>query len=328
MTSLRPHERGELPSLRDVLITEIGPRSGLAGIRSVMSAIDKRAWIAASALAGVAQIEVGSLVSNGLIPAHADTADLVAFARTFPGLSVAVSACDFASVAQAAVTGVHLITMPLAVSESHSLFEARRDHAQMLEEVRQTATLIRSLPPEQRPHLKGNLTTAFGCSLEGPMPQEAVLHLAVALMDAGCDEVGLSDTSGHANPEQVRRMIRSMWAAVGRDQLGSIQLHNARGQGLANAVAALDVGMKSFDASLAGLGGCTTVAGSGGNVVTEDLVFMLEAMGLRTGIAIEALFETRRLLARALPGEPLYGMAALAGLPKGFSAATLAKEST
>ena len=310
---------------RDVTIREIGPGSRLPAIRSTMRTADRKAWIAASAAAGIAEIEVGSCVSTDLLPAPADGVELLAFARTLPGLGVAVCASGF-DAALAAVAGeVHRITMPLSASESHSLFKVRRTHDQMLEEVRQTAALIRSLPPGKRPHLQGSLATAFGCSIEGSIPQERVLHLAVALMEAGCDEVGLSDTNGHANPEQVRRMIRSMWAAVGRDQLGSIQLHNGRGQGLANAVAALDVGLKTLDASLAGLGGCTTVAGVGGNIVTEDLVFMLEAMGLRTGIDIEALFAVRQLVARALPDEPLHGMAALAGLPKGFVAATLAR---
>jgi hydroxymethylglutaryl-CoA lyase len=145
-----------------------------------------------------------------------------------------------------------------------------------------------------------------------------VVELAVALMAAGCDEVGLSDTTGYANPAQVRRLTKAVWAAVGRDQLTGLHLHNTRGQGLANVVAALDIGLTTFDASLGGIGGCPFAPGASGNIVTEDLVFLLEAMGLRTGIDIAKLLEVRRLVEAALPGEQLYGFVPDAGVPKGF----------
>ena len=177
-------------------------------------------------------------------------------------------------------------------------------------------------PAGQRPHFEGSLSTAFGCTLEGVVPEQRVVELAVALMEAGCDEVGLSDTTGYANPAQVKRLIKSIWSAVGRDQLTGIHLHNTRGQGLANVVAALDMGLTTIDASLGGLGGCPFAPGASGNIVTEDLVFMLEAMGLRTGIDLDALFAVREIVSAALPGEPLYGMTPLAGLPLGFVPAT------
>jgi hydroxymethylglutaryl-CoA lyase len=308
---------------RDVLVSEVGPRDGLQNVKTIMPTATKKAWITAAAAAGLAEIEVGSFVPAHILPQLADTAELVAHACAIPGLSVAVLVPNFKGAQAAVAAGAHKITIPLSVSETHSLRNVRRNHAQMLEEVRQISALIRSLPPAQRPHFEGSLSTAFGCTIEGVVPQERVLHLAVALMEAGCDEVGLSDTSGYANPAQVRRLIRSVWSAVGRDQLTGIHLHNTRGQGLANVVAALDVGLTTLDASLAGLGGCPFAPGASGNIVTEDLVFMLEAMGLRTGIDLEALFAVRELLQQALPGEPLYGMTPLAGLPKGFIFASL-----
>lgn len=312
-------------SARDVFISEVGPRDGLQSIQAIMPTEAKKAWITAAAAAGVPEIEVGSFVPAHILPQLADTAEIVAHARSIAGLNVAVLVPNFKGAQAAVAAGAHKITIPLSVSETHSLRNVRRSHAQMLDEVRRVAELIRGLPAGERPHFEGGLSTAFGCTLEGVVPEGRVVELAVALIEAGCDEVGLSDTTGYGNPAQVRSLTRAVWAAVGRDKLSGIHLHNTRGQGLANALAALDVGLTTLDASLAGLGGCPFAPGASGNIVTEDLVFMLEAMGLRTGIDLEALFATRELLARALPGEPLYGLTPLAGLPKGFVPATPSK---
>lgn len=309
--------------VRDVLISEVGPRDGLQSIKTIMSTEDKKAWISAAAAAGVAEIEVGSFVPAHILPQLADTSELVAHGRSIAGLTVAVLVPNLKGAQAAIASGAHKISIPLSVSETHSLRNVRRTHAQMLDEVKAIVELIRSLPAEERPHLEGSLSTAFGCTLEGVVPASRVFQLAEALVEAGCDEVGLSDTTGYANPAQVRQLIQGVWSAVGRERLTGIHLHNTRGQGLANVVAALDVGLTTIDSSLAGLGGCPFAPGASGNIVTEDLVFLLEAMGLRTGIDIEALFAVRELLARALPDEPLYGMTPLAGLPKGFVSPTL-----
>jgi hydroxymethylglutaryl-CoA lyase len=299
---------------RDVLVSEVGPRDGLQGIQSIMPTADKMAWISAAAAAGMAEIEVGSFVPARALPQLADTAALVAHARAIPGLNVAVMVPDLPGAQAALLAGAHKITIPLSVSETHSLRNLRRTHAQVLDEVRAISALVHALPAADRPRLEGGLSTAFGCTLEGVVPERRVAELAVALMEAGCDEVGLSDTAGTANPSQVRRLVKAVWAEIGRDQLSAIHLRDTRGLGLANVVAALDVGLTTFDSALAGLGG--------GNLVTEDLVFMLEAMGLRTGVDLDALFRLRALLARALPGEPLHGMTPQAGLPLGFVPAT------
>jgi hydroxymethylglutaryl-CoA lyase len=210
----------------------------------------------------------------------------------------------------------------LSVSETHSLKNVRRTHAQMLDEVRAIVVLLRSLPAGQRPKFEGGLSTAFGCTLEGRVPAERVVRLAEALMEAGCDEVGLSDTTGHANPAQVRDLVTRVRAAVGSRALCGLHLHNTRGLGLANVLAGLEVGITTFDSSLGGLGGCPFAPGASGNIVTEDLVFMLEAMGLRTGIDLPRLLDVRRVLREALPGEPLYGFTPDAGLPLGFQPAS------
>ena len=308
-----------------VLVSEVGPRDGLQSIRPIMPPEAKKAWIAAEAAAGVTEIEVGSFVPAKLLPQLADTAEVVAYARTIPGLTVAVLVPNLKGAEAAVQAGAHKITIPLSASETHSLKNVRRTHVQMLEEVRGIVALLRSLPAERRPRFEGGLSTAFGCTLEGDVPADRVVQLAEQLMEAGCDEVGLSDTTGYANPAQVKDLVRRVRAAVGGHALSGLHLHNTRGLGLANVLAGLEVGITTFDSSLGGLGGCPFAPGASGNIVTEDLVFMLEAMGIGTGIDLARLLEVRRILREALPGEAIYGFTPEAGLPLGFRPATQAE---
>lgn len=303
----------------NILISEVGPRDGLQSIATVMPLEAKKAWIDAEAAAGVTEIEIGSFVPAKLLPQLADTAEVARYARTIPGLTVAALVPNLRGAEAAVEAGVHKITLPLSVSETHSLKNVRRTHAQMLEEARAIAAMIAALPAERRPRFEGGLSTAFGCTLEGHVPPARVIALAEALMQTGCDEVGLADTSGYANPAQVRDLVRQVHAAVGRHALSGLHLHNTRGLGLANVIAGLEVGITTFDSSLGGLGGCPFAPGASGNIVTEDLVFMLEAMGLRTGIDLPKLLRVRAILREALPGEPLYGFTPDAGLPLGFT---------
>jgi len=302
----------------DVLISEVGPRDGLQSLSAIMPLASKKAWVAAEAAAGVREIEVGSFVSPKLLPQLADTAELVAFALTLPGLTVAALVPNLKGAEAAVAAGVHKITLPLSVSETHSLRNLRKTHAQVLEEARAIATLLKALPSERRPKFEGSLSTVFGCTLEGAIEDAAIRRLAEGLMEAGCDEVGLSDTTGYANPREVRRLITMVWDVVGREALTGIHLHNTRGLGLANALAALDAGLETLDSSLGGIGGCPFAPGASGNIVTEDLAFMLAGMGLRTGIDLEKLLAVRRIVQDALPDEPLYGFTPDAGLPLGF----------
>ena len=302
----------------DILVSEVGPRDGLQSIQSIMPLAAKHAWVAAEAAAGVREIEVGSFVPAKLLPQLADTAAVVAQARSLPGLTVAALVPNLKGAEASIEAGAHKITLPLSVSETHSLKNLRRTHAQVLDEVRAIARLIRGLPSSRRPKFEGGLSTAFGCTLEGDVPADKVVALAEALMEAGCDEVGLSDTTGYANPAQVKDLVRRVRGAVGESAFAGLHLHNTRGLGLANVLAGLEVGVTTFDSSLGGLGGCPFAPGASGNIVTEDLVFMLESMGLRTGIDLPALLEVRRIVHEALPQEELYGFTPDAGLPLGF----------
>ena len=303
-------------SSTEILISEVGPRDGLQSVDSIMPIAAKKAWIAAEAAAGVREIEVGSFVPAKLLPQLADTAEVVAFARTIPDLTVAVLVPNARGAAAAITAGAHKITLPLSVSQSHSLANLRKTHDQVLAEARAITQLIRALPAEQRPHFEGSLSTVFGCTLEGPIPDAQIVRLAEGLIAAGCDEIGLADTTGYADPAAVRRIVKLVRSAVGDAAVTGIHLHNTRGLGLANVLAGLEAGLTTFDASLGGLGGCPFAPGASGNIVTEDLVFMLEAMGLATRIDIPRLLEVRKIVADALPGEELYGFVAEAGLPR------------
>ncbi|WP_339693560.1 hydroxymethylglutaryl-CoA lyase [uncultured Parasphingorhabdus sp.] len=306
---------------KSVTISEVGPRDGLQSVDRVMATEAKKAWIKAEAEAGVTEIEVGSFVPPTLLPQMADTAEIVAFAKTIPNLDVVALVPNLKGAERAIACGADKISIPFSMSETHSINNVRKDHVAMIAEIKAIAELVAQQPEGQRPHFEVGLSTAFGCTLEGPVPDDQIVCLALAAMEAGVAECGLSDTTGYANPAQVTRLVRKVKAAIGTDKLNTLHLHNTRGLGLANVMAGLAEGITTFDSSLGGLGGCPFAPGASGNIVTEDLVFMLEAMGIDTGIDLEKLLKVRDIVAEALPGEPLYGFTPDAGLPLGFEKA-------
>ena len=297
-----------------VLISEVGPRDGLQSIDRIMPLDAKTAWIRAEAEAGVREIEVGSFVPPSLLPQMADTAEVVAFAKTLPGLNVVALVPNAKGAARAIEAGVHGMSIPFSMSETHSLKNVRKSHREMIGEI----GAIAALADAAGVHFAVGLSTAFGCTIEGPVHEDQVVRLAEAAAEAGAKEFSLSDTTGYANPAQVKRLVRKVRGAVGAERMTTLHLHNTRGLGLANALAGLEEGITTLDASLGGIGGCPFAPGASGNIVTEDLVFMLEAMGVRTGIDLEKLLRVRDIVAGAWPGEPLYGFTPDAGLPKGF----------
>ena len=305
----------------DIEVSEVGPRDGLQSISQIMPTESKKRWIEALALAGIPEIEVGSFVPARIFPQLADTMEVAKYARTIEGLKVAALVPNLKGAENAILAGVNKLTIPLSVSETHSMRNVNRTHDQMLDEVKRIVELIRDLPIDERPLIEGALSTAFGCTIEGSISEDRVVELAEALMEAGCSEVGLSDTTGYANPVQVKRLIGKVWDAIGQKHLTGIHLHNTRGQGLANVLAAVEVGLTTVDSSMGGIGGCPAAPGASGNIVTEDLVFLLEAMGLKTGIDFDKLLDARDVVARALPDVELYGFTPNAGLPLGSSLA-------
>ncbi len=304
----------------DILVSEVGPRDGLQSIKAIMPTAAKKAWIDAEAAAGIREIEVASFVPPKLLPQMADAAEIVAYAKTIPGLDVVALVPNFKGAENAIKAGADKIGLPLSCSETHSQANLKKTHDQVIDEVRKIAALLATLPPDRRPSFEGSLSTAFGCTLEGKVPASQVVSLAARLVEAGVDELSLSDTTGYANPTQLRQLIKAVRAEVGADKLDGVHLHNTRGLGLANVVAALEEGITTVDSSLGGIGGCPFAPGASGNIVTEDLVFMLDSMGLKTGIDLDKLLKVRDVVIAALPGEEMYGFTPDAGLPKGYVA--------
>ncbi|MBK6649712.1 MAG: hydroxymethylglutaryl-CoA lyase [Betaproteobacteria bacterium] len=298
-----------------VLISEVGPRDGLQSVKATMPTPAKLSWIDALYASGIREIEVASFVPPKLLPQMADATEVVRHALTLPGLTVMALVPNLRGAEAALKAGVHKITLPVSASAAHSLANVRKTREEMVEEVRRIDALRRDIAPHVK--MEAGISTAFGCTLQGAVAEDDVVWLAGAVIEAGADESGLSDTTGMANPAQVRRIFNRVRAEIG-DKAGAAHMHNTRGLGLANCLAAYDVGVRTFDSSLAGLGGCPYAPGASGNVVTEDLVFMFEAMGVKTGIDLNKLIAARAPLMAGLPGEPLYGMTPESGLPKGF----------
>ena len=303
----------------DVTVVEVGPRDGLQSVEQAMSTPMKCRWIDALATAGLQHIQVGSFVSPRALPQMADCADVVKHALTIPGLRVSVLVPNLRYGEIALHAGVHVLTIPVSVSEPHSLANIRKTHDEIIEDVRAIVALRDARYPGT--HIEVGLATSFGCTIQGVVPEDDVIRLARRVVECGVDSVHPADTVGFASPTQVRRLLPRLRVEVG-EKCAGLHLHNTRGQGLANIVAALDVGVSAFDSSHGGLGGCPYAPGATGNIVTEDLVFLLESMGLRTGVDIERLIEARSILAAGLPDAELYGYVADAGLPKGFAPAT------
>ena len=291
-------------SERDVIICEVGPRDGLQNARGRMATTDKIRWIMALAEAGVPEIEVGSFVRPDLVPAMADTAEVVAATHRLAGVTILVLVPNLKGAERALAAGARKLTIPVSASRAHSRANIRMDPEEAVAQVAEILALARTTDPPAE--VAVGISTAFGCTLQGTVPEGEVVRLAESLAQAGVAEIGLADTVGYANPAQVKRLVRAVRRAVG-ERLVSLHLHDTRGRGLANAVAGLEEGIRAFDSSLAGLGGCPFAPGASGNVATEDLVWMFEDMGLRTGIDLDRLLAARSLLAAALPGEPLHG---------------------
>ena len=213
----------------DVLVSEVGPRDGLQSIDTIMSTNDKKKWIKAEAEAGVREIEVGSFVPPNLLPQMADTSEIVKYAKSLPNLTVVALVPNFIGAKNAIDAGVDKMCLPLSVSETHSQANLKKTHDEVLKEIGKITEYLNTLNENERPEFEGNLSTAFGCTIEGKVSEKDVVSLGVKMMELGCDEVGLSDTTGYANPTQIKRLIRLLKKEVGDNNLTSMHLHNTRG---------------------------------------------------------------------------------------------------
>jgi len=304
----------------DVRVCEVGLRDGLQLVSTFFPTAQKLAWIRAEAAAGVREIEVTSFVPPKLVPQFVDAEQVVREALQLPGLSVMALIPNMKGAERGFALGVHQLNFVMSVSRTHNLKNVRREREESVADLKRIVEARNAQPKGRRPSIVGGLSTALGCSYEGRVPVDDVRRYAGELAACGVDEILVADTVGYGDPAQVRTVFKAVMAEVGSLPVGA-HFHDTRGTGLANVAAALDVGVRRFDASLAGLGGCPFAPGASGNIVMDDLVFMLDSMGLRTGIDLQKLFQVREIVSRNLPGIDLYGAVAKAGLPTKYVSA-------
>ncbi|OUL77341.1 hydroxymethylglutaryl-CoA lyase [Paraburkholderia hospita] len=304
------------PFPSSVVIREVGLRDGLQSIQTILPTQRKIEWIADAYAAGQREIEVGSFVPARLLPQLADTAELVAFAKTLPDLRVSVLVPNLKGAERAIDSRADLMLVPLSASHAHSLANLRKTPDEVIAEVARMRAARDAAGSKTL--IEGGIGTAFGCTIQGAVDQSDVLRCMQALLDAGADFVSIADTVGYASPAAVRDLFEKARHIAG-DRFCCGHFHDTRGLALANVYAALEAGVARFDATLAGIGGCPHAPGASGNASSEDLAFMLADMGIETGIDIERLLALRAKVAQWLPDETLRGSLWLAGLPKTFA---------
>jgi len=297
----------------NITLREVGLRDGLQSIARVLPTEHKLTWIREAYEAGQREIEVGSFVPARLLPQLADTAELVAFAKTLPGLVASVLVPNLKGAERAIESGAHLMLLPLSASHAHSLANLRRTPDEVVADIGRIRAARDAAGSTCL--IEVGMSTAFGCTLQGRVEPAEVLRLLQAVLDAGADRVGLADTVGYADPRMVRDLFEASFRVAG-DRLACGHFHDTRGLGIANVMAALDTGVTRFDACLAGIGGCPHAPGASGNVATEDLAYLFASMGLPTGLEIPRLLALRAQVAQWLDGETLHGTLCRAGLPK------------
>lgn len=300
-----------------IILREVGLRDGLQIHPTFMPSDKKLAWIAAEAAAGIGEIEVTSYVPPKLIPQFADAAEVTTESLRIPNLLVSALIPNLRGAQRGIELGVQKLNFVMSVSHTHNLKNVRREPDESVADFKTIVALVKAQPEGSRPLITGGLSTALGCSYEGRVAISAVVKRAVQLVEAGADELVVADTVGYADPIQVRDVFQAVLKEVG-DIPVAAHFHDTRGTGLANVSAALDCGITRFDASLAGLGGCPFAPGASGNIVMEDLCFMLDSMGYDTGVDLGELVKVREIIALALPDVSLQGAIARAGLPHNY----------
>jgi hydroxymethylglutaryl-CoA lyase len=296
-----------------VTLREVGLRDGLQIVARVVPTPIKLEWLRAAYDAGLREIEVGSFVPPKLMPQLADTADVVAFARTLPGCVASVLVPNVKGAERAIEAQAHALLLPLSASHAHSLANLKRTPDEVLDDIRRIVELRDAKGSDCR--VEVGLSTAFGCTIQGHVEPAEVLRLVRAACDAGVDRIGLADTVGYADPLHVKTLFEQALDVAG-DKLSCAHFHDTRGLGAANAFAAWLAGMRRFDACTGGIGGCPHAPGASGNVATEDLAYLFASMGVATGLDFDRMMALRARIAGWLDGEPLHGAIWRAGLPK------------
>lgn len=291
-------------------IREVGPRDGLQNEEKILSTAEKLQLIDALGATGLTEIEVGAFVRPQNVPQMADTAEVFAGLRRRPGVIYSAIAPNVVGARRAVAAGADAVQVFLSATESHNRSNVNMSVEQSLANVADMGEVVCSagIP------FDAVLSVAFGCPFEGHVPIERVLELCGRLLDLGAERLTLGDTTGMAHPVLVRQVVLAFRERFPRQPL-RLHLHSARGAGLANILAALEVGVAEFDSSIGGIGGCPFAPGAPGNLCTEDLTHMLHEMGITTGLDLPALMDAALLLERML-GHVVPGQTIKAGICK------------
>jgi hydroxymethylglutaryl-CoA lyase len=285
-----------------VSIREVGPRDGFQNEPEVIPTAEKVRLIELLAASGLRRLEVTSFVRPDVIPQLADGPEVLERISMPDGVSLSVLIPNERGLENALRQRerFHEVNVFLSASETHNQRNVNRSIEESLSGLERVLGQAR----EEGLRCEGVISVAFGCPYEGHVPEERVWEIARRLIDAGAQEIGFGDTTGMANPAQVRTFFPAAREALGDEVELTAHFHNTRGQGLANVLAALDAGVTSFESSFGELGGCPVPAGATGNVATEDVVSMLHEMGVETGVSLERLLEAARAAQQVL-GRPL-----------------------
>jgi len=289
-----------------VEIVEVGPRDGFQNLSKFIETPDKIRIVHELIAVGIPRIEVTSFVHPKAVPQMRDAEEVLNGVRGFLDRCL-VLVPNVRGAERAIAAGATMLDLVISASESHNRSNLRMTVEESLEQIARIAELARQSGVRAR----ASLSTAFGCPYEGVVPEERVLYIARRLVELGCVELNLCDTTGMANPLQVARLARRMRENFPQTNI-AMHFHNTRGAGLANILAALLSGITTFETSLGGLGGCPFAPGASGNVCTEDVVHMLHEMGIATGIDLAALVQVVREEERRLD-LPLVGQVIRAG---------------
>lgn len=307
---------GKIYPQGQITLREVGLRDGLQLVKRWPGTEQKIEWLKAEHSAGVRHFEVGSFLPEKRFPQFADIREIVG---AVAGLSDARSAAltlNERAAQEALKTEVDEMVCVVSATEEHSQANMRRSRKEAIELV----ALVADMRSASAPHkiINVGISMAFGCSIAGSVEPDDVVRLAEACLEAGADLIGIADTVGYAGPKQVGDLVSAVRKVSGERAL-SVHLHDTRGMAIANASAALDVGATVLDGSLGGLGGCPFAPGASGNVVFEDLVFLCETKGFRTGIDMEGLAKARDIATRSMPGEDFHGALARSGVPSNMT---------
>ena len=293
-----------------VTVYEVSPRDGLQNETNILSLAAKRELIEALVRAGLRHIEVTSFVSPRWVPQLADAVELVQSLAPAPGVSFSALCPNATGLERAKLAGLKEVAIFLSASESHNQRNTNKSIQRSLE-------VFEELIPAARDaglRVRAYISTVWGCPYEGEVDPQRALEIARDLVRWGVYQVSLGDTIGVGTPLQTQRICQLFLAEFAQEQL-ALHFHDTRGTALSNVLVGLDAGLRTFDASVAGLGGCPYAPGASGNLATEDLVYLLHGMGLETGVDLPALLQAGEVAERVV-GRKLPGKVHQAGLPR------------